>query len=715
MSSSPDHWNGFEDDDQNVGGSDSNTVDNDDSDDDPSGDSDDSSAGVPNVFVDDEASEADSDADSYGQQSEGSNDDEDALPLFPKFMELPPEIRELVWKAFCPDLTGRPRVFEILVRCSSWDDACLSLIHPCQLDELRLVSAVHRESREIALKASPSHMQFPGEYSIIPCNFDKDVVLLSFSSEVDVTDEALELIDDHLGPFRNVALHVDTIMNFFMPSFLQFFSDLDNVFVVDEATSQCGKGLAWCVSGNSHEYKCTIEYDSLDDTPVEATYIWPDVENHCDAAHREFPNNGPYLRQIDLDGELVEEDEDIVFETSQDDKRERIAFDYMTRQWVLSIIRYRGIIRHQFRGNRGASKADPEKCPGVWPMTRFIFGDGHDRLEELRGRPEPWTEWNQTPEPSEFTSSENEYESDGIDDDEVEDHLSSDEEDDLLAHLLDQDGNGLEYGDVYDANDSESDDSIIDGPQSITLDVSDLNGLEAAQFSSASEDGSDGEASAGPINSRHRPHVIVDDSDDDDNEAQGESSGKATAGPGNSRHRPHVILDDSEDEDDEAQGPMEPARGVKRRARVLSDTDDDDVVEAPSSRAAKRRARPAMASDSEDDEEEEEGQKGATVKDDAHSEDDEGEEDEEEASSDYDEPPPPKKMSLAKRLQMEYPSRRTGHHSRNDTDDEDEDEGGNSYRSASDDDEGDDDGFDGGGLVDMGRIEPDDEEDNEYC
>lgn len=704
--SESDHWNGPSD--HEVEGSDRENEDFDHEDD----DSDSSSSEAPHAFIDVEASEADSDEQQSADRSIISEDDnDDDLSSFPQFMHLPAELREMIWKAFCPDLTGRPRVFEVIVQAH--EDGPASLIHrtPDQTILNRAVLAVHRESRELALKTSPSQILFKDEQCPIPCDYRKDVLLLNIPPGESANDNALVLIDDCLSQFHNVALTMGTVEEpSFFPSLLGLFDDLRNVFIVEHPIEQSSKGLAWCVSGKTHEYTFTFEEDMQDwPEPIEITYIWPDVTKHRDAAHREFPTLDSYTQDFD---DSDEEGVDHTAEKQRDDNREPVAFDYMQDTWVYEIIRYRRMMAAHFNARIDAPEDEDDEEEeeqeengglrlGVWPMAMFMFKSSQEQLADLKARQGPWIDWSSSSEMSDVESPPNEYESEGIDDDEIGD-LSTDDDDD---------GDLIDEGD--DQDNSDVDTSDLDG---MLVGSSGFGDLHAAQFSSDSEVGSSQSHGGGSSHGRTSgaaPRIIELDSED---ESSDEAIQPGPSGP--SRHRPHVVVIDSEDENSEvAEGPLEPARGVKRRARAMlieSDEEEDQENESPGpSRAAKRRARPALSSDSEDEDEVTGTGKTTSdarkVPDDSPSRDEEEEGESSSDNDDDDEPPPPKRISLAKRLQLEYRSNRAVRPT-DDSDDEGAD--GQSYGGASDDDEGDEDESEGGAMV-MGMAEEGDEEEEQ--
>lgn len=582
-----------------------------------------SSAEPPNAFLDIEASEADSD---QLQSEDGfTEEEEDDLRSF-RFMDMPMELREMVWRHFCPDLSGKPRVFQLILI------GRLSCASSMQSVPMRTVMAVHHESRQLALNVSPDLIEFENEQTPVPCNFQKDVILIQFDPLLEISDDELGLIDDSLSKFRNIGLYLDVFeYSTWFPSFMNLFEDLENIFIVEDSEDEPDKALAWCVSDKVHEYTYAFEQSYLGDDE-EATFIWPDVYKHRAAAHREFSTRGSVRAEI---GDLSGSD-------AEDRKRQLqtpVASHYMTQEWQHAILWYRHTMKSYFHAEISTPENDDEENIGqrlgVWPMAQFMWDNGQERLAHLKGRQQPWVDWassSEGPDPDAFSD---EYESDGIDDNEIDEHLPSDEDDDLPGHLL------------LDSDMSESDDGLVGS--------SHPDALQPARFSS-----------------------------DEVEESEGGDEGSSH---GRDKHRGgrRIIDLESEDEDRESEKtvPLGGARGVKRRARaMLAESDDEDDESPAPSRVVKRRAHPSTSKDSENEEEDEDEDEEAASE---ESKSSSGE------SESTDDAPPPKRMSLAKRLQMEYGTNRAAHPA-DDSDDE-----GQSYGNASDDDEGDE--SEGGDLV----------------
>lgn len=710
---------------------------------------DDDASSSAHAFLDAEASEADSDL----SQSDG--DDNDDLPAFPKFMALPAELREMVWKAFCPELDGQPRVFAIDVAGITF------LEQPQQTIPMRTMMAVHHESRQYALKVSPDKIDFRHEEACVPCNFEKDILLMKFHPNYGINERVRRLIDDCLSPFHNIALPMEVAQVLSLPrSFLDLFDHLKNIYIVEEDDMQCDRALAWCGSAKTHEYTFSIDEDwPFPLPPVVTTYVWPDVTKHRDFAHHEFPpipffdldgdDLGDYDAGGEDDGDSDSEGGDSDAEGEQDDAPKPMSFHFMDNGWFYNILMYRRMMRQNF-GAQIASPGDgdDENSLGVWPMTKFSLEAGQRRLADLKARQhEPWDDWSLPPGDSDREETPDEYESDGIDDDEIGDNLLSDEEDDLPSHLLmDNDSDTLDLDGVEaaqfssepGAESSRFGDECSSGGRTAQADsraidlVSDEEGPDEPSPPRASRrrrtiicdsEDEDNEEPARGVK-RHRATIIYD-SENEDNEkpARGakrrratiiydseieDNEGEASLEPARgAKLRRATIIHDSEDEDNEGDAPLKkPARGVNRRARaVLADSEDEDHEDSESptsSRTAKRRARRVIQSDSEeeeeDDTEKDKTPNGAPAATGHGPTEDEGED---EASSsdddDDDEPRPPHRMSLAKRLRMESKSSRAARPA-DDSDDEGADR--QSYGGASDDDEGlDEEGSYGDGMI----------------
>lgn len=624
-----------------------------------------------NQFLDIEASEADSE---LASEAGSTWDDGVYLDSFPQFMQLPMELREMVWRFFCPDLSTEPRVFELSVT-GVGSGVTLAPQVESQTTPIRTLLAVHHESRTIGHKFSPSLIELPHGSGVIPCQVDKDIILLTFAPDIlrEPRREVLSAVADLTSSFRNLAFTIDGARSLYDAQFFfESFPSLENVFILNEAEGQPTQNLAWCVSDKAHQYYVsTEEIEQGVGEDLEMTFCWPDI-----AKHRDFADEFPQLAEKGLlgKGEGINKFNNIpdwiwVYEllimgqstSSLDDEEEALEDE----------------------GNGDNVKA-PSRKINVWPMAQFLFESGTQRLKAMEEWQLPWDEWVSDVDSSESDDTENEYDSEGIDDSEVNDHLSTDDEDDLPAHLLDD-------------------------PDHILANPSEVNYFPSANFSSDSEPENDESDAASNAQSSDeedlhirsaRPQRRVVESDPEDES----TTEKEEVRP--SKRRTRVVLEDSEEESDENENEIKPVpRGANRRARALpadSDDEDDDEDLPQTSRSANRRMRGAVPNDTDEEDEDEDneassaGKKRNTKKNDESSSDEDEDEEEEEEDSSDEEPAPAKRMSLAKRLNMEYGHTRAVRNTDDPTDDDDD---SRSYSGASDDDDGDGGKSDGDSMV----------------
>lgn len=647
-------------------------------------------------FFDLEASEASS---QFGSEGSLGSDDTTVPSLFPTFLKLPLEIRELIWKSFCPDLDNAPRIFELGL-CSHLSGVTFLRFGPHaerQTLPIRTVMAVHRESRALGLKFSPHRLELPDDRGFVPCNMNRDVILFGWKLTMGgpVVSDAFSLLAQVALGAQHVAFHINILYadledeSFASGSVLP---SLRNVFMLGDAEDFPVKALTWCVSDHIHEYRIEVEEEepALGED-FQMTYCWPDPEKYVESERHEI-----FERRL---GEIkLGEDGYTLQDGSLEDH-----LDTRTVLWAGILADTRRELNSRPLSNGTSLESSPTSCSSksqdasedkggaterrhvrVWPMTCFMFNSGIQFLEDMRTWQQPWTEWE-----SECDSlvSQDEYESDGIDDDPVDESLATDDEDDLPAHLL--------------GGSSQASDLPLDH-----------NDLAPALFSSDSEvadtedhdqDGSQSHDEKKLRSRATRPKRRVIESDSDDQSATETGSVRASA------HRTHIVQDNSdENEDKDEDTAPKPARGATRRTRpVAVDSEDEDESAEEAPRREKRARTGAISVDSDDDADEDDpppqsrptGRRAhAAVP--SGSEDDDSsssEEPEDEDSSDQ-EPPPAKRVSLAKRLRMEYRQSRNPRHA--DADSDEEAGGSDSYGGASDDEnDEEEDESDGDGMV----------------
>lgn len=674
-------------------------------------------------LLDLEASEASSEP--YDEAEDfsdhGSYDGSYAEYNFPKFMQLPPEIREMVWGAFCPDLGADPRVFELHLHTIVSPPGAVHLpsvvrgiVAGPQLESqtapMRTVLAVHRESRVLGIKSAPHELSLSnGE--LIRYHEERDVLFVAWNEEIllrgvalrfqELGIEAQNIAFPYIVCFQNQDELVDLM--YLLPQ-------ARRLFILDEEEDlQDPEGphplhfrdYAWTVTEMVHRYRLDTEEEGEFGLPIPVgrIFCWPDLDNFPEFAkeHVTRPDDSIWWSTRITESRLR-------LWNPLEDSRELNEVDISDEEKREAIERLQNI--------------------EVWPMIRFNFDGGLERFYYMESR---GLGRNRLP-PDDLSESETSdagiedgYESSGIDDDPIDDSTSNDDEDELLlgGHL------GHDTSHLYGSSSQ-----LLD-------DTSEIEELPQANFSSDEEGGeqdhislaSDSENESGSQTHASRRKRRVVDSDSDESATETEQTRP-------SRRRPGRAALDSEVDNEDESSDVEPVRGANRRARAIpidsddegdghddSDGDgDEDDVPRPS-RSGRKRGR-AVPADSEDDDDEGVVQQpsgsgrrhGRVVQEDSD-EDEDGEsdsqgggaktkdaassDDEERSSSDGedDDPPPPKRLSLAKRLRMESRQAQS-RHLHHDDDSEADEMTGDGY-GYSDDQEDELDESDGGMVMGM--------------
>lgn len=636
----------------------------DDSDHDDQDDFDESSSDEENGFFDLEASEATSEAEP--DEEHGLDAATATTDSFHKFSLLPSELQDMVWKAFCPDLTTNPRVFTI----NFIDNNHLMLGdgEESHIHSMRTLLAVNKQTRALSLKYSPHRLELPNGCGIVPYHLERDILFVVWPHTRDFFDnlifpEPIELLARLADGLQNLAF-IPAMDHFTIAGLdgLRSMHSLKNVFILRNAEDIITKGLAWCVADEVHEYHVTTqESEDAIGNPgpeVSSIYCWPDTQKYDETYEQEF--NGRRLGVLTFDevGRAL-------------DSNGKISAngDPQAAQWATDIGQFREAFATGAPDNirPGSSEADSpgsssgerdgdgeeESATGrrhirFWPMALFNSEQEIQRFHDMKAWQEPWDDWQSEEESSDGLPDE--YESDGIDDEPLDDTLITDDDDDLPAHLLE--------------TSSQTSDQIFGN----TFDV----GVPAAaQFSSDSElQDEDGRGSDPPlsveeqtIRTRHSARrVIESDESEDESVTEAGSPPRKTLD-----RRARVVLDDNDEEDegggDEEDDAPQPTRGPRRRARPVpvgsEDDEEDDEAPPQTSRAANRRPRPAPI-DSDDDDSEDAADHNEEVpaprpnKRKARavaSSSSEGTSDPDDSSE---EEPSSKRMSLRKRLRMEH-------------------------------------------------------------
>ncbi|KAK1760255.1 hypothetical protein QBC47DRAFT_366732 [Echria macrotheca] len=638
-------------------------------DDEDDDDDDDDLARARQTFFDMEAlSESEESEDSYDDHRDCDGMYEEKETYFPQFTRLPMELRLKIWESFCPDLTAQSRVYDFPFNQNRFAE----MIFVSQTQAARAVLAVHRESRTFALKSFPDTLEYyldqptvgrpTGRLCVLRFRKEKDIILLSNceTGSLRAGGSLCESIPGFTDRICNLAIQP----RFFFtqediprpPSDL--FPLLKNVFCVVHHSHFSALSLRWCASDQAKYSPVMRFWETEEGVPkqsYEQMYCWPDFEKHRQDCEKEIPldlmwrvvqlPNYPE-RNTNADG-----DEDF------DDPRpipskEQIAED----------------VRKQLA-----------RLP-MWPLVQFDTS-GVTRLERLRawnGKEEDWSESSSFSEDG-FYSDDAEawmddyYESSGIDDDELAEDATNEDDDDLH---------------VYDDDDSDAQDQ-----SNSLIDFEGLSPLDNG-FVAPGEDAGIGNAQfSSPEPESAAETATVDGASEE------ESDAPVTARRAVNNSRKRVIESDDEEEADE--------QIPRKRARLANRVQDSDDEEELGDNISRIIVRPIVVDDDSESENLVRPEPGSDGPDSEQDQEDESEQDESESESEEDDESdedaaPVKRMSLAEKLQLH---RRQNPISDDDDDDEDRDSDepdeydtrDNGDYQDDEDDEGEDDGDGRGG------------------
>ncbi|CAI4214052.1 unnamed protein product [Parascedosporium putredinis] len=138
-------------------------------------------------FIDDEASEEDSDA--MSDNDSRFSGESDTQEYFPNFGKLPPELRIRIWQFFCPDLQSRSFMFQFMAvtsfeKTEIWEHWTLER----QTAAIRALLAVHGETRALALRRFPDPILIRNGTGLVRFNKNIDVVHLKINKKWRVRD-----------------------------------------------------------------------------------------------------------------------------------------------------------------------------------------------------------------------------------------------------------------------------------------------------------------------------------------------------------------------------------------------------------------------------------------------------------------------------------------------------------------------------------------------
>jgi hypothetical protein len=550
-----------------------------------------------NGLFDMEASESDghSDTSSTMSASESEYEAKRTNRTFHAFSRLPAELREMIWRHFCPDLTADARIFEFeLVKVSNstkgshevWESAVLDQ----QTQPTRAVLSTCRESRALAFSALPDTLPIRRGKGCIRFHREKDVVRLRVHRP---DDDPRCSIPGFTDKIKHIALDARTwtggmliaISRFgdMLPhahDFLLSFPALETVYScfsdADHFTGDL-RDMSWLRLNDLHTYHVRTEEEGPGvGEDLDFLYCWP-VQRSLDVVKTVFPTP---REQEDDDNRNDEEDEE-GGDDDEEDEEDRKA-------------RYQAVV-------------SAHDAHGYWhlPMVNFEFEEGIRNFDRLMR----WKESGDTstnplvgfydPE-SEASESDIDTDLDGFIADEGD---PSDDDGELeLDQELDED---MGHGDGLASDDY---DLALSPPHGEGPRVEDLFDSEHDTLSDdGSEEGSDDSgASVGPgfadqLADTELPAADFSSPEPDPkgtNDSESSSSEEESLVQVVSRPKRHIVSSDSDESSDDV-SVVEPQRRAKRRI-VSSDSEgDSDDSNAVASRPAKR-AR-VVVSESEDE------------------------------------------------------------------------------------------------------------------
>lgn len=471
---------------------------------------------------------------------------------FPQFMRLPPEIRQQIWGFFCPDLAAKHRVFWLDARPKGFELTNAVIITPYSIWEQhtkpnRTILAVHAESRSLALKAFPDTLRT--SRGILRFNAKKDVIVLNSVERLFYRYGEVPLVCGFTENIQHLAVPLSVFSirprwgPLAIPPFSQF-KNLKTFYCFLDADDHSPELLNWCASDLVTRYECeNFERQPGLGEDAQVLHCWPDLENHRAFAEKEISAE--------------------------------------------SLIRDRHINPMEIK------RTLPDGVE-IWPMVHFLKydsaaewfppgwdgeGDQDDDSEAYGGHPLG-------------SEGENldEYESEGIDDSEI-DEDGSDSDDDLA--LMHDDG-------------LLEDDLVEDGQQNQARFSSPDASSSRAQESGGSEEDQPPPTRSRLKRSRDR---VVESSSGSDTEASGPRKRPRTE-----RRRVFQSSDDEEEDEDHER----PRIRAARRQRGVSSEDGEEPDEVEQDSHNRRHASQMHDAEAEwsgisSSDEDEESEGGASV------------------------------------------------------------------------------------------------------
>ncbi|PNY27941.1 Uncharacterized protein TCAP_02133 [Tolypocladium capitatum] len=543
---------------------------------------------------DDDADDDDDDDDDGDDDDDdiesGSETDDGSMRTFHGFMQLPLELRYRVWEAFCPDLVAKGRFLQFDMSPASaphsraYPKQRVWMVKewvtlPDQTESLRRVTAAHRESRAMALKAFPDTLSIDSGSgdALVHFNRNRDVVLVNGIVRNRPHDTY------HLPGFADRILNmavpkwrspIDELAAEYVNVALGILPNLKRIYFWQEEQVNRDRDIRWCVSDYVHQYTTeTFEKQPGLGENTQSVACWPDVDNHPDFAKYQIPQGHMQRRHPEID---------------------QMAEEHGVELWPMVLFEFEPAMTRY----RWLQKT--KHIPNSEELVSGLYESSSDST------------------PSESGSDVDEYESDGIDDAEIiEDDDAS--EDEVVLAALSERHSSTDEGDAAGAR--------FSSPEPEDDDDGEGEG-----------EGKGAEPEPAPRPSKRRIVADSDDADDakpDEPRAKRARAGRAMMMNSDDEEDvspatvPVVIKSDSEPDDDAGGAKTATANGESSSSEDDSDDNDGSPPKQRMSLAERlrmsREAIPIPPLDTDD---------GSTEGDDEEEEEDDGDEDEEDDSGD---------------------------------------------------------------------------------
>lgn len=361
-----------------------------------------------------------------------------------------------------------------------------------QTEALRTVAAVNRESRGIVLRQNPDTLRLNAGSGDAEVRFKKDRDIVYFNDLVMNEPYEAPYDADFCNNIIHAAIELDGLGGNVSPSSPEQFEsilhlvrvlpNLETLYLIRQHYQLSKRSIQWCGSRMMRHARVeTFEKQPGLGEDLEWAYCWPDLNNYWDETTRRIIDD--FSNQVSR----------------------RLTDTLLSRGVKLA-----PMVCFEFEGGIDDFDGLVKKHDlGIFPLDNEEESSDDEDEEEQ--------------EPSE-------YESEGIDDNEIISNQSS-SEDELIPNPISP-GGSPDPGNFSSAE--EDSDAIV------------------ARFSSPEQDASDDEEEEGHMELAVRipKRRIVSDSEDED------------VGPSSKRVRTHAVVDVSSDEEDEA------PRGASQRSRA---------------------------------------------------------------------------------------------------------------------------------------------------